>query len=522
MSGKSKLLTCTSLIVAVVLAGPAFAKSAPAAKAPTNVELLKRIEKLESDLQAQKDNQRSTKARVTTLEQNANDVQWSFDNTRPTIKSGDGRFSLAFRGRFQADFAAFDQSKGLKTNADLSTGSLIRRAYIGVEGKAFKDFWYEFRLNFGGGNGSEGSDPQINIARIAYVGIPHFRVNVGVIEPVFGMGNNVSSGQLLFLERPEVSNIASQSFGAGDGRKGVEMVFAKEGLLYGADNLIIAASYTGANTGKAAATSTTCTVLPCTITGNNFNNTAEGHGPGTDEQSQILAHAAYRFWSDSNSNFQVGGNYARVLNVNGLPGGFSLSERPEIRVDGTSLINTGTIVSNAALNSASMWGVEAQAQYKNFYVGGEYHKYDFDATTKINSPHFDGWYVEGSWVLTGEHKGYEASAMNNEVGAFTMPKAVKPFSLSGHSWGAWELVARYSTLDLNFNLGKAASANPIAGGVQRGTTIGVNWYLNQNIRLMLDDTMLQVERSSVTTVGKINNLSGQNMNILAARAQFQF
>ena len=41
----------------------------------------------------------------------------------------------------------------------------------------------------------------------------------------------VSSGQLPFLERPEIDNIAADSFGAGDSRKGVEVRYQKQGAL---------------------------------------------------------------------------------------------------------------------------------------------------------------------------------------------------------------------------------------------------------------------------------------------------
>ncbi len=167
---------------------------------------------------------------MSTVEQATADPVWSFANGRPTITSGDGRFSLSLRTRFQFDMADFMQKRNLPSAVtgaarDLGNGAVIRRAYFGVEGRAFQDFWYEFRLNLGGsnddgalatGNTSGGnvvslnaSDSVMNLARIAYVGIPNFRINAGVIQPIFTLDDTVSSGQIMFIERAEINNIAT-------------------------------------------------------------------------------------------------------------------------------------------------------------------------------------------------------------------------------------------------------------------------------------------------------------------------
>ena len=48
----------------------------------------------------------------------------------------------------------------------------------------------------------------------------------------------------------------------------------------------------------------------------------------------------------------------------------------------------------------------------------------------------------------------------------------------GESLGAIELAARYSALDL--------ADEAISGGRLQDTTMGVNWYLNPNMRIMLN------------------------------------
>ena len=58
-----------------------------------------------------------------------------------------------------------------------------------------------------------------------------------------------------------------------------------------------------------------------------------------------------------------------------------------------------------------------------------------------------------------------------------------PFSLTGGGWGAWEIAGRISTIDLNDQL---ATANGVAGGRQTIYTAGLNWYVNRNIRFMLN------------------------------------
>src|SRR6202008_1006875 len=99
--------------------------------------------------------------RLSTLEQNFNDVQGTFDNSRPTVKTGDGRFTMSIRVRLQERHPNFMQDSPAsllknppKAVTDLSSGAVTRRAYFGVEGKAFNDFVYEFRLNGGGSTGN--------------------------------------------------------------------------------------------------------------------------------------------------------------------------------------------------------------------------------------------------------------------------------------------------------------------------------------------------------------------------------
>ncbi|MGZ5933735.1 MAG: OprO/OprP family phosphate-selective porin [Rhizomicrobium sp.] len=530
MQGKSYLMAGVAVVALVASSDAGLAKtkhhtSAPAPAAatttpapaasngPTNAELADRLSALEAELAADHDRRDADHSRLSALEQNFNDTTWSFDNARPTVKSGDGRFTMAIRVRFQADFAGFMQDSAAQlaisapqATRDLSSGAVVRRAFFGVEGKAFNDFWYEFRLNGGGSNGSAGSgvtggegDPLVSLARVAYTGIDHFMINVGVIEPAFMFEGTTSSGQLMFLERPEIDNIAADSFGAADSRRGIELRFQKDSALMPGDNLVLNAAFTGSKTGSNA-----------------------GHGPGGDEQAQVLGRASYRFWTDGASNASFGTSVASILSPGGGASTITLQDRPEIRVDGTRLIGTGGITAQHAF----MWALDGGVNIDNFFLGGEWANFSVDRKASgllaADTPTFTGWYLEGSWVLTGEPKSYTVSATNNEVGGFGAPKVGQPFSWKGDSWGAWEVAVRYSETDLNWHDTLAATATTqagINGGKERIVALGLNWYLNNNVKLQLNDLITNVDKFSSTT-HDLAHKGSQSFNTIGVRLQF--
>lgn len=530
--GKSYLLAGTALAV-LAMSMPA---NAAERQKPSYNELLRRLEALEHRVNEQQrtiDQQQQAaptaegtqaqqniadiRTRLSTLEQTAADTSWSFDNSRPTIKSGDGRFQMSVRGRFHVDAASYQQDHSPHVDAthnvpvaqrDFASGVIVRRAQFGVEGRAFKDFLYELRLDFGGSS-SEGESSLVNLARVAYVGIPDWRLNAGIIEPVFTYGNSVSSNDITFIERADVVNIATGSFGGGDTRRGVEINYQHAGLFTPSDNLTFSVGYTGQTT---------------------QNNSAIPTDHGTDEGTQAIARATYRLWSDGTSNVQIGANAAEVLSITGtpLPGqarGFRLRDRPETRegLEGERLVDTG----NIPATGASLWGLEAGANLENFYVAGEYYRFSVDrdtgcplCTVHAADPNFSGWYVEGSWVITGEPKTYSASNTSNNYAVWGNPRVIQPFSLDGNSWGAWELTARYSSLDLNWHEGHLGSVAPVGGvrgGEEKIWTFGTNWYLNNNIRLMFNYLLIDVDRLDSTGAQQ-----GQSVDAAVGRLQFAF
>jgi phosphate-selective porin OprO/OprP len=98
-------------------------------------------------------------------------------------------------------------------------------------------------------------------------------------------------------------------------------------------------------------------------------------------------------------------------------------------------------------------------------------------TTRSDSLDVDAWHLQFSWFVTGEEESFRG---------FT---PASTFRL-GESWGAVELVARYHELSIDdaaFAGGADSFANPdTAARKARAAGLGVNWYLNQAVKLSVN------------------------------------
>jgi phosphate-selective porin OprO/OprP len=447
-----------------------------------------RLMALETQLEQKAEDELTIRTRLATLEQSSADASWIYDFNRATIRTADNRFQLAIRGRFQFDSGLFFQDRDLPSyvtvGRDLHNGANFRRAQIGVEGRVYRDFNYEFVFDFGS-SGTERAG-QIYLLRVAYTGIPYFTINAGAIQPKFTMDDSTSSAEITFLERASIINAILDPFGGSDSRRGVELIYQRSDLFKGGDNLLISTAFTGE---RIAAVKT------------------------DDEGTQLTGRIAYRFHSDERSNYQIGFDAARILNKpNGM---LSFSDRPETRVDGTQLVGFGTggLAPAVPAKTAWLYGVEGAMNYGSFYLGGEYYRYALDRTDpSLKDPKFGGWYVQASYFLTGEMRPYlPASA------AFGSPAVVAPFALDSGSWGTWEIKARYSNNTLNALTDDPLAVNRVLGGEQNIVTLGANWYLNRNLRWMFDYLIVDVDRRDNS-----GQQVGQDFSAFVNRLQFSF
>jgi phosphate-selective porin OprO/OprP len=97
-----------------------------------------------------------------------------------------------------------------------------------------------------------------------------------------------------------------------------------------------------------------------------------------------------------------------------------------------------------------------------------------DDAVAVGDPAFWGWYAYVSYFVTGEHRAYKPAEAK-----FDRLSPRHDFGWGeGSGWGAFEVAARFSQLNLD--------SGGIDGDRLADTTLGVNWYLNPNIRLMFN------------------------------------
>jgi phosphate-selective porin OprO/OprP len=419
----------------------------------------------------------------------------SVTNGRLQVASADGRFSAALRATVQYDVGYYMQgahARALTTGADLSSGSNFRRAQLGLQGKVFGDWSYYVNVDFGSGGSSGTESPgHIQQAYIEYDGFGPFVFRIGAHPPSAGLDDSYSASDQLLLERSAPGDL-TRNMAGGDGRDSIE-------LLYVGDRLFGSLAYTGDKVQET-------TLL-------------------SDEQQALVGRIAYSPIVTSDWRWVVslaGTDVFRPGDSNGSlasPRPFTISNPPEVNLDdnSTKLVS----VSNANVTDAWAWNLESAVTYQNFLAQAGYFKYGIDqrGVTTLRGQGFNGWYVEGSWVLSGESRGYSAANA-----AFNNPRPRVNFSPSNGGWGAFELAARYSTLDLNDNAGVVGGALPaggVRGGEQRIGTLGLNWYPNQALKFSLQAQNVQLSR--IGTLGTTANANiGQNFNTIALRSQLAF
>jgi phosphate-selective porin OprO/OprP len=480
------------------------------------LSLISRLEALErrnGELEAQLRQVRDQAAAAVPPKPEPTAARASLADGRPTLATADREFSASLRAVVQMDSARYDQAAAGPPGSDFRRGSLgdaveterardlsdgvnFRRVRFGAEGRLWGEWGYSLLTDVGG-SGTEEAGRIIN-AYLDYTGFDPVRLRIGAFAPVTSFDDATSSSSILFLERPAVVEIV-RGLAGSDGRVGA------------------AAMANGARWSLFTA-----------VTGNLVGNAT------FDDQLGLIGRASFLPIKSETGLVHLGASANIIVRPAAIgpdiaPIGAAtpvrIRERPELRVDGTRLIDTGAIDASGL----NVYGLEFGAQRRALSLQAEYFWFDLSRrNSTLPDPTFNGWYVQGAWTLTGQARRYSASN-----GGFDTPRVTRPFDLKSGSWGVWELAARWSEMDLNYRAGaegSAAAVGSIRGGEQQILTLGINWYPNNNVRFLADYQHVEIDRLSLggaafgagVLTPPAGAQIGQELNIWSLRTQYAF
>lgn len=387
-----------------------------------------------------------------------------------SFESADGNIKYWLDGRIMLDTGSVSNSlDGIDQNS-VSSETEFRRLRLAIKGIFYKNWEGEFDLDFA--DLEDGlTAPEVKDAWVAYTGFPNTIIKVGNHKPHFSMDEVTTSRWVNLIERSMISDVFSP------GRRiGVSVSHWSKSYTVGA-----------------------------TVFGDEYNVSAADEN--VSERFGWSARGVYRpiVSDDGGTVLHLGVNLKDQPPQSDDGDRLRFRTRPESKIftvfgpdgdDGSRYLNTGRIDAD----SAQTLGFEAAAKMGRFYTQAEYMQTDLDVLGDPDAE-FKGWYINAAWFLSGGEREY--SLYDGEFGR------VYPTS----NKGAWEVVARYSTLDLN-----DLSAG-IEGGQADNFTLGVNWYINNNFILRANYTNVD---NDIYADGDGDFLGDDDLDIIAMRIQWMF
>ena len=339
-----------------------------------------------------------------------------------SFRTEDKKFDLKVGGRIFTDFMWLQEDSAMNGRFGEETNTAeLRDARIYLAGSIYEDYIYKFEVDFSGNSSPVIKDMYAGLKKIPYLGT--FRA--GNYKQPISMEELTSSASLTFMEKA-LPNVFIPAYRLG---------FQLNNTLF-SERLTWAASLFNESTNDLS-------------TSNEWSFASRFTGlPWYEDDGAKLLHLGIGYSLR---------NPEQTLQY---------QQRPEAHM-APYFANTGSF----AARNASIVDYEAAAVYGPLFLQGEFMQ-DFVNRTNISgTSYFSGCYAQVSYFLTGEHRQYDKAR-----GIFSMLRPHKNFSLSDRTFGAWEIAARYSYLDLK--------DDGINGGALNDATLGLNWYLNPNMRIM--------------------------------------
>lgn len=355
------------------------------------------------------------------------------------MDSCDQNFRFKLGGRVFWDATIWDADSEIETAVgdDLRNGTEFRTARFYLSGEIYKHVIFKAEYDFANDAGADFKDVYIGVRDLLVDGS---EVILGNTKSPFGLEQMTSNRFITFMERA-LPDVFAPSREAG---------------------LHASAPWLNDRLYTAVSIAQTPDDDQYTHTGNDFGVTSRIAGvPYVDGEGRVVhlgfAHS-YQSFEDDTARYR---------------------QRPEVHKS-PRFVDTEEF----SASDGHAIGVEAAGVFGPFSVQGEYMR-NFVDSDAGDDPEFSGYYVFASYFLTGEHRNYKLGSAQ-----FDRVKVKKNFLADGGGLGAWEIAARYSSLDLD--------DSAINGGELWDATAGINWYLNPNTRLMFNYVHADLDHVSDT------------------------
>ena len=404
------------------------------------------------------------------------------------VTRGTSNSTVELFGRLHADYYAFPNADAAAARFEGENPQdrfLFRRLRIGVKGDVRTNMFYKMETEFASVN-----DFEIRDVYFGFRDLPVIQtLTIGNQKRPYGLDHLNSSRYNVFIARPNVI----EAFNEDTRRLGIASYGVSEDLRYnwryGVWNL--------------------------------ERIQDDGIYIGDAYQLQAAGRLATTYWWDEVSDGRGYGHFAisgTVADPDETGGPQNNNEarfrtRPEART-GNRWLNTGRIddverfrllgLEHVINYGPVQWVSEVQGLWNNRNDGSE----DAD---------FWGAYTYVSYFLTGEHMPW-----SRESGTLGRIKPHEDFFLVdtcdggvGGGWGAWQIAARYSYLDLN--------DADIFGGEADSLTLGLNWYWNDNAGMQFNYVRGNIRDSAVVDgVGGAGVPIDSRYDILGMRFRLDF
>lgn len=370
------------------------------------------------------------------------------------FQNKDANYKMWFDVRIQADAAVYfgapdfcaKELDGKSNSSHIGNGMNLRRTRFAVKAQLDKNWYGELDTDWTSGT------PELKDAYLAFTGVEGLEIKAGNFKENFSIQRNTTSRYLMFMERAMVTYLAPSRHLGINARYSHDWFWASAGVF-----------------GPELSSSEEQVYME-------DGNKDFGYNEGLSYTGKLVFRPLYK---STTSSLHIGGAVSyREPKLTSTDGYFvgRYSSRNSTSINRKKYLDTDDV---KGLDHELAWTVELAGHWKQLRYEAAYiarGMYLDQAVNPLPTQWAEGWYAQASWLLFGGKQSYDADG------------AKYSRTTSEHKWGNLEVAFRYEYAD--FNTGKLFS-NKIAdtnifGGSGEAYTVGLNYYPNKNVKIVLN------------------------------------